>query len=142
VVVGNGSASNLAKALKGETPFGAELLNPPPGTQFSRMPAALSPVSDADIVFFQTWIDDGCPEDPLPPGHSNLCWRQTNAPIASSHTDDLWFLDPRSAGRSTAMARSSTRLMGEIPGSNGCTTTRCTSGVPASPRPRAGGRAP
>jgi photosystem II stability/assembly factor-like uncharacterized protein len=29
------------------------------------------------------------------PGHPNLCWRQTSAPIASSHTDDIWFLDPQ-----------------------------------------------
>src|ERR687896_696338 len=41
VVVGNGSASNLVKALKGEAPFGADLPDPPPGAQFSRMPAGL-----------------------------------------------------------------------------------------------------
>jgi photosystem II stability/assembly factor-like uncharacterized protein len=95
VVVGNGAASNLVKALKGEAPFGADLPDPPPGAQFSRMPAGLSPVSGADIVFIQTWIDDGCPEDPFTPGHSTLRWRPTNAPLASSRTDDIWFLDPQ-----------------------------------------------
>ena len=72
VIVGNGSASNLVKALKGESPFGVDLPNPPPGAQFSRMPAGLSPVSEADIAFIQTWIDDGCPEDPFPPGNASL----------------------------------------------------------------------
>lgn len=95
VVVGNGPASNLVKALKGEAPFGADLPNPPPGAQFSRMPAGLSPVSDADIAFIQTWIDDDCPEDLFTLGNSNLRWRPTNAPIASSRTDDIWFLDPQ-----------------------------------------------
>jgi photosystem II stability/assembly factor-like uncharacterized protein len=91
VAVGSGSAANLVKALKGEAPFGADLPNPPPGARFSRMPAGLPPVSDADIAFIQTWIDDGCPEDPFPP----LRWRATPAPIASSRTDDIWFLDPQ-----------------------------------------------
>jgi photosystem II stability/assembly factor-like uncharacterized protein len=95
VVVGNGSASNLVKALKGESPFGVDLPNPPPGAQFSRMPAGLSPVSEADIAFIQMWIDDGCPEDPFTPGNASLRWRPTNAPIASSRTDDIWFLDPQ-----------------------------------------------
>jgi photosystem II stability/assembly factor-like uncharacterized protein len=95
VAVGNGSASNLVKALKGEAPFGADLPDPPPGAQFSRMPAGLPPVSEADLAFIQTWIDDGCPEDPFTPDTSNLRWRPTNAPLASSRTDDIWFLDPQ-----------------------------------------------
>src|ERR1051326_8083085 len=28
-------------------------------------------------------------------GHPQLIWRPTNAPIASSRTDDIWFLDPQ-----------------------------------------------
>ena len=91
MVVGSGSAANVVKALKGEAPFGADLPNPPPDARFSRMPAGLPPVSDADIAFIQTWIDDGCPEDPFPPLH----WRPTGAPPASSRTDDIWFLDPQ-----------------------------------------------
>ena len=91
VVVGSGAAANLVKSLKGEAPFGADLPNPPPGARFSRMPAGALPVSDADIAFIQTWIDDGCPEDPFPPLH----WRPTSAPLASSRTDDIWFLDPQ-----------------------------------------------
>jgi hypothetical protein len=38
VVVGNGAASNLVKALKGEAPFGGDLDNPPPGAIIPRMP--------------------------------------------------------------------------------------------------------
>jgi hypothetical protein len=97
MVVGNGAASNLVKALKGEAPFVADLTDPPPGAQFSRMPAGLPPVSDANIAFIQTWIDDGCPEDPFTPNSetATLRWRPTNAPIASSRTDDIWFLDPQ-----------------------------------------------
>ena len=91
VVVGSGAAANLVKSLKGEAPFGADLPNPPPSARFSRMPAGALPVSDADIAFIQTWIDDGCPEDPFPPLH----WRPTSAPPASSRTDDIWFLDPQ-----------------------------------------------
>jgi len=95
VVIGNGSVSNLVKALKGEAPFGADLPTPPPGAQFSRMPAGLPPVSDANIAFIQTWIDDGCSEDPFVPNTATLRWRPTHAPIASSRTDDIWFLDPQ-----------------------------------------------
>lgn len=95
VVVGDGSASHLVKSLKGEAPFGVDLPDPPPGAQFSQMPAGLPPVPEADIAFIQAWIDDGCPEDPFIPDPSQLRWRPTNAPIASSRTDDIWFLDPQ-----------------------------------------------
>lgn len=63
VAVGRGAAANLVKALTEEAPFGAELPNPPPGAQSSKMPAGAPPVSDANIACIQTWIDDGCPED-------------------------------------------------------------------------------
>jgi photosystem II stability/assembly factor-like uncharacterized protein len=92
LVVGDGAASNLVRALKGEAPFGADLPNPPPGAQLSRMPAGLDPVSDGNIAFIQKWIDDGCPEDPFVA--ATLRWRPTNAPEASSRTDDIWFLNP------------------------------------------------
>ena len=66
VVVGDGVASNLVKALQGEAPFGEDLENPPSGASIPRMPFGFSPVSDEDIGFIKQWIDDGCPEDPLP----------------------------------------------------------------------------
>lgn len=100
LVVGNSAASNLIKALKGQAPFGADLDPPPGGARFDRMPAGLDPVAAADIAFIAKWIDDGCPTDnpaPLPAGSAGapLRWRQTNAPLASSRTDDIWFTDNR-----------------------------------------------
>jgi photosystem II stability/assembly factor-like uncharacterized protein len=93
VTVGDGAGSNLVKALKGEAPFGADLPDPPPGAQFSRMPAGMEPVPDDRIAALREWIDAGCPE--AAPAPATLTWRPTNAPVASSRTDDIWFLDPR-----------------------------------------------
>jgi hypothetical protein len=71
ITVGQGASSNLVKALKGETPFGNDLPNPPPDARFPRMPAGLDPVAAQDIAFIEQWIDEGCLEDPLPsPGTS------------------------------------------------------------------------
>src|SRR5262249_11263373 len=95
VVVGDGASSNLVKALKGESPFGIDLPNPPPTAQYSRMPAGLPPVSDPNIAFIKKWIDACCLEDPFVPAAAALQWRPTNAPVASSRTDDVWFLDPK-----------------------------------------------
>ena len=96
LVVGDGTGSNLVKALKGEAPFGADLENPPPGATLSRMPAGFDPpVSPENIAFIQKWIDDGCPEDPFILATPVMNWRPTNAPIASSRTDDILFLDPK-----------------------------------------------
>ncbi len=67
ITVGQGASSNLVKALKGETPFGSDLPNPPPDAGFPRMPAGLDPVAAQDIAFIEQWIDEGCLEDPLPP---------------------------------------------------------------------------
>lgn len=92
IVVGNGSESNLVKALKGATPFGADSGNPE--ADFNRMPSGLPAVSDADIDFIKKWIDEGCLEDELIEVVP-LTWRKTNAPIASSRTDDIWFIDPQ-----------------------------------------------
>ena len=103
VVVGDGAGSNIVKGLRGETPFGADLDPPAPDSQFSRMPAGLDAVAPADIDFIKKWIDDGCPAtaQPAPPsaaiaaagGASTLHWAPTNAPVASSRTDDIWFID-------------------------------------------------
>ena len=94
IELNNGAGSNLIKALKGEAPFGADLDNPPDGAQFSRMPAGFDPVAESDIRFIETWIDEGCPEDPVD-AEPKLQWRRTNAPDASSRTDDIWFVDPQ-----------------------------------------------
>ena len=90
LVVGDGAASNLVRSLRGEFPFGEDLDDPPPGARFPRMPVGLDPVSDNDIGFIESWIDDGCPEgdDPLTGG---LAWRPTTAPPAQRY-DDIWFL--------------------------------------------------
>jgi photosystem II stability/assembly factor-like uncharacterized protein len=93
LVVGDGAGSNLVKALKGEVPFGADVENPPPGASLSRMPAGFNPASPEHIAFIQKWIDAGCPEDLFRPAPSALSWRRTNAPVASSRTDDIWFLN-------------------------------------------------
>jgi photosystem II stability/assembly factor-like uncharacterized protein len=58
------------------------------------MPSGRPPVSPANIAFIEKWIDDGCPEDPLVDPAAPLAWRRTNAPVASSRTDDIWFIDP------------------------------------------------
>jgi photosystem II stability/assembly factor-like uncharacterized protein len=92
LTVGDGAGSNLVRALRGETPFGADLPEPPPGASLSRMPAGLPPVTAESIAFVAAWIDDGCPDD-VPPALQPT-WRPTGAPIASSRTDDIWFLDP------------------------------------------------
>ena len=91
LVVGDGAASNLVRALTGEAPFGVDLEEPPEGAMFSRMPAGLPPVAPESIAFIQAWIDDGCSEDVEPAAPA---WRPTNAPEASSRTDDIWFVDP------------------------------------------------
>ena len=92
--VGSGATSNLVLSLKGESPFGVDLPEPPPDSQFSRMPAGMPPAPAADIAVVESWIDDGCPDDdePEPP---TLTWRATNAPPASSRTDDIWFSSAR-----------------------------------------------
>jgi ferritin-like protein len=60
VTVGDGAGSNLVKALRGETPFGADL--GVPDAFVARMPKGLPPVPDADIAVIEQWIDDGCPD--------------------------------------------------------------------------------
>jgi photosystem II stability/assembly factor-like uncharacterized protein len=93
VVVGDGAASNLVLALKGQSPFGADLPEPPAGASISRMPSGRDPALAESIAFIEQWIDDGCPDDV--PSPVELTWRATNAPLASSRTDDIWFTDPQ-----------------------------------------------
>lgn len=50
---GRGAASGLVKGLKGEFPFD--------GTQFPPLMWGGQRVSASDIIFIQSWIDDGCP---------------------------------------------------------------------------------
>lgn len=97
IVVGDGAASNLVKALVGETPFGVDLPVPPAGAQYGRMPLDLPPVSAENVSFIRKWIDDGCPEDafapdPTPSVPAVFRWRPTNAEMAARF-DDVWFHD-------------------------------------------------
>jgi photosystem II stability/assembly factor-like uncharacterized protein len=94
ITVGDGAGSNLVKALKGQSPFGADLADAPADATFSRMPAGLEPVPPSEIAFIETWINEGCLEDDVQTAVAPT-WRKTNAPIASSRTDDIWFIDPR-----------------------------------------------
>lgn len=63
VTVGQGEASNLVRAFKGEAPFGSDLPTPPPGAEIRRMPAGLPASAEEDIAFIEQWINDGCPEE-------------------------------------------------------------------------------
>ncbi len=92
LVVGDGANSNLVKALTGQTPFGADTGNQ--DADFNRMPSGLSQVAAEDIDFIKKWIDEGCLEDEFTVFSARLTWRRTNAPAASSRTDDIWFIDP------------------------------------------------
>jgi hypothetical protein len=60
LVVGDGSGSNLVKALRGQVPFGSDIGTA--GADLRRMPAGRDPVPDADIAVIERWIDDGCPD--------------------------------------------------------------------------------
>jgi photosystem II stability/assembly factor-like uncharacterized protein len=91
VVLGDGANSNLVRALKGESPFGSDLPNPAQGATVRRMPAGRPPVPAESIAAIERWIDDGCPQKSVP---AQPVWRETNAPVASSRTDDIWFIDP------------------------------------------------
>jgi photosystem II stability/assembly factor-like uncharacterized protein len=93
VTPGDGAASILVKALKGEAPFGIDLPDPTPGAEFSRMPAGLPPVAPDDIAFIEQWIDDGCPEGDTA---RTFTWRPTSAPDAGSRHDDIWFVSAES----------------------------------------------
>ncbi|MGH8897266.1 MAG: YCF48-related protein [Egibacteraceae bacterium] len=89
VVVGDGSASNLVQALRGEGRFD--------GSEFPRMPVG-GEVPPEEIAFIEQWIDDGCPEDSLEPASTaKLMWRPVNTGETGeiSRYDDIWFLNPK-----------------------------------------------
>lgn len=71
LVVGDGDASNLVKALRGEPPFDENF--------FGRMPVGRPPVPDDEIAFIRQWIDDDCPDEPVQvaftPEQHNDYWR-------------------------------------------------------------------
>jgi subtilisin family serine protease/photosystem II stability/assembly factor-like uncharacterized protein len=94
VALGDGRGSNLVRALKGESPFGADLPDPPAGATISRMPTGRPPVPPASIAVIEQWIDAGCPEEAGAPRPATMAWHPTNAPEASSRTDDIWFVGP------------------------------------------------
>src|SRR5580765_1083236 len=66
---GRGAASGLIKGLKGEFPFD--------GTQFPRLPWGGQAASASDIIFIESWIDDGCPATDEPAAAS----AQVNQPM-------------------------------------------------------------
>jgi tyrosinase len=72
---GRGAASGLIKGLKGEFPFD--------GTQFPRLPWKGEKVSVSDIIFIQSWIDDGCPATDAQP----LSLAQVNQHIAMARAE-------------------------------------------------------
>ena len=53
--------SNLVKALEGRAPFGSDLVPPPAGASFPRMPAGFAPVAQVQIDEIRVWIQGGCP---------------------------------------------------------------------------------
>ena len=65
---GDGSNSNLIKALKGEAPFGVDLGTP--GGALRRLPAGRAPIEPARIKFIEKWIDGLAPA-PVPPNPPN-----------------------------------------------------------------------
>jgi photosystem II stability/assembly factor-like uncharacterized protein len=92
ITVGDGSASNLVKALRGQAPFGKDIGTA--GATTRRMPAGMLPVPPDQIDFIERWIDEGCLEDEIVP-----TWRATNAPVADQQGgkryDDVWFMTPQ-----------------------------------------------
>jgi photosystem II stability/assembly factor-like uncharacterized protein len=91
LILRSSANSNLIKALKGLAPFD--------GSVYPQMPFGFPPVADGDIAFIAQWIDDGCPDDQMPTltrtagQFAGFQWHSTKAPIASSRTDDVWFVD-------------------------------------------------
>jgi hypothetical protein len=62
VVPGDPGRSNLVRALRGLSPFGADQNPRPPGAVFQRMPAGgLPAAAEVDIVLIEQWIGAGCP---------------------------------------------------------------------------------
>ncbi|HEV2853643.1 MAG TPA: ferritin-like protein [Thermoanaerobaculia bacterium] len=85
VVVGDGPGSNLVKALRGLSPFGSDTGTG--GAVFRRMPAGRPPVGTAEIEFIEAWINDGCPEDPLPEVRLSFT---TGAAVTAEQHNAFW----------------------------------------------------
>jgi hypothetical protein len=67
LVVGNGTDSNLIKALEGRAPFGKDMNVA--GAVFNRMPdpdAGYSVMAPDRIKYIKDWIDAGCPDEDEP----------------------------------------------------------------------------
>jgi len=64
VTPGDGAHSSLVLALRGQSPFGADL--GVPNAELPRMPVGFPAVIDSDIGFIEKWIADGCPDDEEP----------------------------------------------------------------------------
>lgn len=92
IILGDGANSNLVRALKGEVPFGSDLPGAPPEATTRRMPAGRPAVPAESITAIEQWINDGCPENAAA---QQAVWQGTNAPAATSRTDDIWFIDPQ-----------------------------------------------
>ena len=100
VALGDSAASNLAKALKGEAPFGSDI--GALGATFPRMPAGRPPVGATEIAEIEGWIDAGCPEEAG--GTPTAILRRVYsihpgigiARIGSSPTE--WFVGPEAPG--------------------------------------------
>jgi hypothetical protein len=60
LVLGDGAASTLVKALSAQAPFGSDAGTP--GATFRRMPAGRPRVPKNKIAVIKKWIDDNCPE--------------------------------------------------------------------------------
>jgi hypothetical protein len=86
VVPGDSGSSNIVKALRGQSPFGADV--GVSGAVFRRMPAGRSPADESQIEFIIQWIDDGCLDDEFQAtemftiaghhdlGYHNAYWRE------------------------------------------------------------------
>jgi hypothetical protein len=67
-------------------------------TRFLRPGRPMGARLAADRQVIEAWIAAGAPlpraeAAPVAQDVSNFRWRKTNAPVASSRTDDIWFLD-------------------------------------------------
>jgi hypothetical protein len=60
LVVGDSAGSTIVLALRGRSPFGADLPEPPEDALFERMPRGRDPVPEELIAFIERWIDGGC----------------------------------------------------------------------------------
>ena len=103
IVVGNGAASNLVRALRGEPPFGS-------GGSFPQMPLGRPPMAAVDIDYIRRWIDARCPEGASSPATSTAPSTPATAPIPPPGPDAAVVVAPdtrlpRSASQDVAFFR-------------------------------------